>query len=117
MELVATAFVKVKERWKVVGKKWKEQCIEAFPFVIFTCLLHNFLIKFSEVLLDDNVELWSNIELPEFVLIKFSEVLLEENVELWSNIELPEFDGEDDKYGNRTWDALALHLSRLSQTV
>lgn len=93
MELVGTAFAKVKKRWKVVGKKWKEQCIEAFPFVIVSCcLLHNFLIKCSEVLPNDNVELRRNIEFPKF-------------------------DGEDHESGKRTRDALASHLSRVSQRV
>lgn len=93
MELVATAIAKVKKRWKAVGKKWKEQCIEAFPFVIvFCCLLYNFLIECSEVLPDENVELRGNIELPDF-------------------------DGEDDESAKRTRDALASHWSRLSQTV
>ncbi|CAA2995623.1 Hypothetical predicted protein [Olea europaea subsp. europaea] len=93
MELVETAFAKVKKRWKVLGKKWKEQCVEAFPFVIVSCcLLHNFLIKCSEVMPDENVELRRNIELPEF-------------------------DGEDDESGKRTRDALASHLSRVNQRV
>lgn len=91
MELVETAFAKVKKRWKLVGKKWKEQCIEAFPFVIVACcLLHNFLIKCSEVL-------------PE------------ENAEGYQGREFLEFDGEDSESGKRIRDALASHLSRVSQ--
>ncbi|KAK6131872.1 hypothetical protein DH2020_034395 [Rehmannia glutinosa] len=91
MELVRTAFTKVKKRWKLVGKKWKEQCIEAFPFVIVSCcLLHNFLIKCSEVL-------------PE------------ENGEGCRGSEFPVFDGEDNENGKRIRDALASHLSRVSQ--
>lgn len=91
MELVGTAFAKVKKRWKLVGKKWKEQCIEAFPFVIVACcLLHNFLIKCSEVL-------------PE------------ENAEGFKEREFMEFEGEDSESGKRIRDALASHLSRVSQ--
>ncbi|CAI9772417.1 unnamed protein product [Fraxinus pennsylvanica] len=87
MDLVGTAFANVKKRWKVVWKKWNRQCVEAFPFVIVSCcLLHNFLIKCSEVMPDENAELRRNIELPEF-------------------------DGEDDEGGKKTCDALASHLS------
>ncbi|KAG8372659.1 hypothetical protein BUALT_Bualt12G0089600 [Buddleja alternifolia] len=88
MELVGTAFMKLKKRWKLVGKKWKEQCIEAFPFVIVACcLLHNFLIKCSEVL-------------PE------------ENVKSCRDNEFPLFDGEENESGKGIRDALASHLSR-----
>lgn len=91
MELVGTAFAKVKKRWKLVGTKWNEQCIEAFPFVIVACcLLHNFLIKCSEVL-------------PE------------ENAEGYKGGEFLEFEGEDSESGKTIRDALASHLSRVSQ--
>lgn len=91
MELMGTAFTNVKQRWKLVGKKWKEQCIEAFPFVIVSCcLLHNFLIKCSELL-------------PE------------EHAEDYRDAGFPVFDGEDNESGKRIRDALASHLSRVSQ--
>ncbi|KAH6817364.1 hypothetical protein C2S51_000967 [Perilla frutescens var. frutescens] len=91
MELVGTAFAKVKKRWKLVGRKWNEQCIEAFPFVIVACcLLHNFLIKCSEVLPEENTE---GYNIREFM----------------------KFDGEDSESGKSTRDALASHLSRVSQ--
>ncbi|KAL0358351.1 UNVERIFIED_CONTAM: hypothetical protein Sangu_0684500 [Sesamum angustifolium] len=67
MELIGTAFGKVKQRWKLVGKKWKEQCIEAFPFVIVSCcLLHNFLIKCSEMLPDEHAEGYRDAGFPVF---------------------------------------------------
>ncbi|KAK4381423.1 hypothetical protein Sango_2969800 [Sesamum angolense] len=88
MELIGTAFGKVKQRWKLVGKKWKEQCIEAFPFVIVSCcLLHNFLIKCSEMLPDEHAEGYRDAGFPVF-------------------------DGEDNESGKRIRDALASHLSR-----
>ncbi|KAL0340450.1 UNVERIFIED_CONTAM: hypothetical protein Sradi_4561800 [Sesamum radiatum] len=91
MELIGTAFGKVKQRWKLVGKKWKEQCIEAFPFVIVSCcLLHNFLIKCSEMLPDEHAEGYRDAGFPVF-------------------------DGEDNESGKRIRDALASHLSRVSQ--
>ncbi|KAL0403869.1 UNVERIFIED_CONTAM: protein ALP1-like [Sesamum radiatum] len=91
MELMGTAFAKVKQRWKLVGKKWKEQCIEAFPFVIVSCcLLHNFLIKCSEILPDEHAEGYRDAGFPVF-------------------------DGEDNESGKRIRDALASHLSRVSQ--
>ncbi|EPS60180.1 hypothetical protein M569_14624, partial [Genlisea aurea] len=51
MNLLSRAFRNLKKRWKLVGKKWREEeeCMEAFPFVIVaSCLLHNFVIKCSE---------------------------------------------------------------------
>ncbi|KAL2249503.1 UNVERIFIED_CONTAM: Protein ALP1-like protein [Sesamum indicum] len=91
MELMGTAFTKVKQRWKLVGKKWKDQCIEAFPFVIVSCcLLHNFLIKCSEILPDEHAEGYRDAGFPVF-------------------------DGEDNESGKRIRDALASHLSRVSQ--
>nr|GMC58577.1 protein ALP1-like [Ipomoea batatas] len=65
MELVGTAFERVRCRWKLVANKWKGRCDEAFPFVIVACcLLHNFLIKCSENLPDENVEYSRNQEFP-----------------------------------------------------
>ncbi|KAL6523507.1 hypothetical protein OROGR_017110 [Orobanche gracilis] len=93
MKLFGTAFANVKKRWKLVGKKWKEQCIEAFPFVIVACcLLHNFLIKCSDAFLDENPE--GN-----------------------TDVEFPVFDGEDNESGKRIRDALASHLGRVSQVA
>ncbi|KAH7574326.1 hypothetical protein JRO89_XS03G0282900 [Xanthoceras sorbifolium] len=69
---------------------WKEECIEFLPYVIVTgCLLHNFLIKFSEPLPDDDVG-----------------CLKEE--------ELPVFEGEVGETGRGIRDFLAEHLSRVS---
>uniref|UniRef100_A0A5B7BR29 DDE Tnp4 domain-containing protein n=1 Tax=Davidia involucrata TaxID=16924 RepID=A0A5B7BR29_DAVIN len=91
MELVGTAFGRVRARWQLLSKRWKEECIESFPFVIITCcLLHNFLIKCSEALLDENVG-YSRYQ------------------------EIPVFEGERDESGQRTRVALALHLNRVSQ--
>nr|GLL20369.1 putative nuclease HARBI1 [Ipomoea trifida] len=65
MELVGTAFERVRCRWKLVANKWKGRCDEAFPFVIVACcLLHNFLIKCSENLPDENAEYSRNQEFP-----------------------------------------------------
>lgn len=91
MQLVGKAFGRVRERWKLLAKKWNEQCVEAFPFVIVTCcLLHNFLIKCSEAVTDENEEYPRREEFPVF-------------------------DGELDESGKRTRDALASHLFRVSQ--
>ncbi|KAF3669765.1 putative NEDD8 ultimate buster 1-like [Capsicum annuum] len=91
MELVGKAFGRVREKWKLLAKKWNEQCVEAFPFVIVTCcLLHNFLIKCSEAVTDETKE-YPRCE------------------------EFPVFDGEDDESGKEVRDALAAHLFRVSQ--
>ncbi|XVE98438.1 hypothetical protein REPUB_Repub03eG0106500 [Reevesia pubescens] len=55
MRLVEMAFGRVKARWQILSKKCKEECVEYLPFVIVTgCLLHNFLIKCSEPLPEEN---------------------------------------------------------------
>lgn len=88
--LVKTAFGRVRARWQLLSKIWKEECIEFFPFVIVTgCLLHNFLIKCSEPLPDENMD------------------------HLWDG-KLPVFKGELSERGQRTRDVLALHLSKAS---
>ncbi|KAL5862138.1 hypothetical protein ACOSQ3_003423 [Xanthoceras sorbifolium] len=90
MGLVGNAFGRVKSRWQLLGRRWKEECIEFLPYVIVTgCLLHNFLIKFSEPLPDDDVG-----------------CLKEE--------EFPIFEGEVDETGRGIRDFLAEHLSRVS---
>lgn len=92
MELVGTAFGRVRARWKLVSQRWKEECIESFPFIIVTCcLLHNFLIKCSEALPDVNVGDSEDQEV------------------------MNAFEGEVDDDGVRIRDALALHLYRVSQ--
>lgn len=91
MQLVGTAFGRVRASWKILAKKWKEQCLEAFPFVIVTCcLLHNFLIKCSEAVTDESEEYPRSEEFPVF-------------------------DGEVDENGKKIRDALASHLFRVSQ--
>lgn len=95
MELVGTAFLKVKKRWKLLRKKWKEECVEAFPFVIVACcLLHNFLIKCSE---DDDDDDNSN-----------------NGDEGYRDTQFPVYVGEDNESGKRIRDALASHLARFS---
>ncbi|KAL5783393.1 hypothetical protein ACOSP7_008422 [Xanthoceras sorbifolium] len=90
MGLVGNAFGRVKSRWQLLGRRWKEECTEFLPYVIVTgCLLHNFLIKFSEPLPDDDVG-----------------CLKEE--------EFPVFEGEVDETGRGIRDFLAEHLSRVS---
>ncbi|KAL6221331.1 hypothetical protein ACLB2K_009082 [Fragaria x ananassa] len=86
MGLVGTAFVRVRVRWQLLSREWKEECREFLQFVVVTgCLLNNFLMKCSEPQPDVNEE------------------CLEE---------LPVFEGEMDASGERIRDALATHLSR-----
>lgn len=90
MGLVCTAFGRVRARWQLLSRRWKEECIEFLPFVTVTgCLLHNFMIKCREPMLSENL------------------VFLREG-------ELPVFEGEVDESAQRTRDALASHLSRVS---
>lgn len=90
MGLVSTAFCRVRARWQLLAKLWKEECIEFFPFVIVTgCLLHNFLIKCSEPLPDENAGRSKEGELPIY-------------------------QGKMNESGQRIRDALASHLSPVS---
>lgn len=91
MGLVDTAFGRVKARWQLLARTWKEECVEFLPFVIVMgCVLHNFLIKCGEPLPDESVG-----------------VCLKEE-------ESPVFEGEGDETGQKMRDALARHLSRVS---
>lgn len=90
LKLVATAFGRLRDQWQLLKKEWKEGCVEALPFVIVACcLLHNFLIKCSEVSSENTVEYTKDFELPVF-------------------------GGEVDESGSRIRNALAVHLSRVS---
>ncbi|XP_023536803.1 protein ALP1-like [Cucurbita pepo subsp. pepo] len=97
MGLVNTAFCKVRARWKLLSKPWKEECRDFFPFIVLTgCLLHNFLIKCSEKLVEEQDE--------------------DDGASCSSEEQkFPLYDGETgDDRGKDIRDALALHLSRLS---
>ncbi|XVF47990.1 hypothetical protein PTKIN_Ptkin03bG0154600 [Pterospermum kingtungense] len=93
MGLVDTAFGRVRARWQLLSKRWKEECVEYLPFVIVMgCLLHNFLIKCSEPLPEENLE-----------------DSRENREELW-----PFSEEEPDDRGRRIRDAIAQHLNRVS---
>ncbi|XP_054806120.1 protein ALP1-like isoform X2 [Prosopis cineraria] len=90
MGSVGSAFRRLRARWQLLSKQWKEDCIEYLPFVIVTgCLLHNFLIKCRESVAEE-----------------FVEHVNEEDV--------PVFEGVVDEGAQRIRDALALHMSRVS---
>lgn len=92
MELVDTAFGRLRGRWRILSKEWKEESIESFPYVVVTCcLLHNFLIK-------------SNEEFPD------------EDSDYMRNHDLSDYEGEGDETGERIRSAIAADLSRVSQT-
>ncbi|KAF9662826.1 hypothetical protein SADUNF_Sadunf18G0094600 [Salix dunnii] len=91
MELVSTAFGRVKARWQLLARKWKEDSLEFFPFVIVMgCVLHNFLIKWGEPLPEESAG----------GCLKEEELLV--------------FEGEGDETGQTIRDALAQHLSLAS---
>ncbi|XP_022731303.1 protein ALP1-like [Durio zibethinus] len=93
MELVGVAFGRVRARWQLLCRRWKEECVDYLPFVIVMgCLLQNFLIKCSEPLPEDNV---ANSRENEEELRPVSEE-------------------EGDKSGRRIRDAIAHHLYRVS---
>lgn len=97
MALVNTAFCRLRARWKLLSKPWKEGCRDFFPFIILTgCLLQNFLIKCSEKLDEEQDQ--------------------EEGASCSSEEQkFPLFDGEiGDGRGKDIRDALALHLSSLN---
>ncbi|KAG9450217.1 hypothetical protein H6P81_010182 [Aristolochia fimbriata] len=46
MSVAEEAFARVCARWRLLSVRWKEECLEPFPFLIVAgCLLHNFLSK------------------------------------------------------------------------
>ncbi|XWS70768.1 hypothetical protein CRYUN_Cryun03dG0077200 [Craigia yunnanensis] len=93
MGLVEMAFGRVRARWQLLSKRWKQECVEYLPFVIVMgCLLHNFLIKCSEPLPEENVE-----------------DSREDEEEL-----RPASEEELDERGRRIRDAIAQHLNRVS---
>lgn len=88
MELLDTAFGRLRARWRILSKEWKEESIESFPYVVVTCcLLHNFLIK-------------SNEEFPD------------EDSDYIRDHDLPDYEGEGDETGERIRSAIASDLSR-----
>ncbi|KVH93761.1 protein ALP1-like [Cynara cardunculus var. scolymus] len=88
MELLDTAFGRLRARWRILSKEWKEESIESFPYIVVTCcLLHNFLIK-------------SNEEFPD------------EDSDYMRNHNLPDYEGEGDEAGERIRSAIASDLSR-----
>ncbi|OUZ99453.1 Harbinger transposase-derived nuclease [Macleaya cordata] len=94
MKLVGTAFGRLRARWKLLSMKWKEESIESYPFVIVAgCLLHNFLLKCSEPLPDENEDY--SLEQDEF----------------------PVFEDKGNEEAQRIRDTLALQLAMVSQRV
>lgn len=90
MSLVGAAMGRLRTRWHLLSRQWKEECVEYLPFVIVTgCLLHNFLMKCREPMPDEDVE-----------------YVKEED--------LPVFEGVVDESAQRIRDALALHVSRVN---
>ncbi|KAI3524388.1 hypothetical protein L1887_03042 [Cichorium endivia] len=88
MELLDTAFGRLRSRWRILSKEWMEESIESFPYVVVACcLLHNFLIK-------------SNEEFPD------------EDSDYMRNHDLPDYEGEGDETGERIRSAIASDLSR-----
>ncbi|XP_062078233.1 protein ALP1-like isoform X2 [Humulus lupulus] len=99
MRLVRMAFGKVRNRWQLLSKQWKEECLEFLPFVVVTCcLLHNFLIKTREITVEDEEEDIGNSKEEED----------EEEEE-----KLPVFNGEMNESGQKIRDAVAMNLSRV----
>lgn len=91
MGLVHTSFGRVRARWQLLSKPWKQDCIEFLPYVVVTaCLLHNFVIKCKEPMPDDKAGF-----------------LKEEQT-------ITVFDGEMNESGMKIRDVLALHLCRVS---
>lgn len=81
----------VKARWRLLSTTWKEECADALPYVVIAgCLLHNYLIKRDEPLLDE------------------VEVGVEEEG-------FPDFEERGDEVGERIREVIASHLNAISQ--
>nr|CAD1825722.1 unnamed protein product [Ananas comosus var. bracteatus] len=90
-ELAEGAFRLVKARWQLLSTTWKEECADALPYVVIAgCLLHNYLIKRDEPLLDE------------------VEVGVEEEG-------FPDFEERGDEVGERIREVIASHLNAISQ--
>ncbi|OAY85879.1 hypothetical protein ACMD2_16389 [Ananas comosus] len=90
-ELAEGAFRLVKARWRLLSTTWKEECADALPYVVIAgCLLHNYLIKRDEPLLDE------------------VEVGVEEEG-------FPDFEERGDEVGERIREVIASHLNAISQ--
>ncbi|KAG6496874.1 hypothetical protein ZIOFF_044749 [Zingiber officinale] len=88
MELVNRAFARLRMQWRLLPTSWKEECVQALPYVVVTsCLLHNFLIKSGDFMADGT---YTSAVQQEF----------------------PNFDGKDDENGQRIREILATHLAR-----
>ncbi|XP_077236706.1 LOW protein: nuclease-like protein [Tasmannia lanceolata] len=91
MELVNHAFGRVLGQWRLLSMRWKKECLDFFPYVIIAgCLLHNFIIKCRESMLD---EAGDYLRDQRFV----------------------EFDGKKNESGESVRDTLASHLNLVSQ--
>ncbi|KAG0466913.1 hypothetical protein HPP92_018493 [Vanilla planifolia] len=86
MLLVHKAFARLRARWRLLKCEWSEECAEALPFVIVAaCLLHNYLIKCSEPVVEGDM----GVEEEEFA----------------------KFEGKGDEFGKRIRAVIASHLS------
>lgn len=94
MRVVENAFAHVRARWRLLDEYWKGECQEALPYVVVAgILLHNFLIKCGEPMLE-----------PEMIQANPC------------SDTFPDFEeGDKDKEGERIRDVLAAHLSLLSR--
>lgn len=89
--LFSIAFVRVKAWWQLLARRWTEECTKFFPFVIVVgCLLHIFLTKCGQSLLEESLG-----------RLKEEELLI--------------FYGEEDENGCRIRDVLTQHLSLVSK--
>ncbi|CAH2069986.1 unnamed protein product [Thlaspi arvense] len=101
---VATAFAKVRARWRNLDRKWKPETIEFLPFLVTTgCLLHNFLVNSGD---DELPEGWVN------------GVVAGDNGETWKDKddeeEMRRYEGEAYVGSKKIRDAIAENLSRVS---
>ncbi|CAN0901122.1 Protein ALP1-like [Linum grandiflorum] len=91
MQLHSSAFSRLKARWQLLGKKWKDDDVKPLPFVIVAgCILHNFLLKVKE---------------------PFPEKLTDHGSEKKTEV-FPVYKGDSNDKGRRIRDKLADHLGK-----
>lgn len=94
MEIAEKAARRLRGRWKLLRMEWREECVEALPYVVVVaCLLHNYLIKCNE-----------------------TEVVEEEKDGLGLELGFQDFGGKEDVKGVRARDLLASQMSQVMMT-
>lgn len=97
MDIGASSFKRLLTRWRLLGTKWKEACVETMPYVVVcSCILHNFLLNCNE-------------EGPGIEPVELKEMEIDQRFD--------EFHGELDDCGVRVRQELVVHMAEMRRRV